>query len=219
MRYAILSDVHGKTAKLRAVLADAEAQRVDSIVNLGDVGSDECFDLLRAAGAVSVFGNYDVSTWPRLSEANRRYVLGLAPMLSGPTFLAVHAVPFWPDGLANVADFAAYMQRTGRKWRALFPYLRGEGDHLWRAVAKLEAAGRDVLFHGHTHRQAVWRVGADGRLARVRRPVFTLSDGARYVVGVGSAGQPEDGPPPRYVVYDEGARRIEMRRVENGVFA
>ena len=57
MRYAILSDVHGKTDELRAVLADAETQRVDSIVTLGDVGSAGCSALLRAARAGRVVGN------------------------------------------------------------------------------------------------------------------------------------------------------------------
>ena len=61
MRYAIVSDIHDRRRKLEAVLADAQARKADKVISLGDVGGDECLALLRRAGALSVFGNYEVS--------------------------------------------------------------------------------------------------------------------------------------------------------------
>ena len=51
MRYAILSDVHGRRHKLEAVLADARARNAEQILSLGDVGGEECLTLLREACA------------------------------------------------------------------------------------------------------------------------------------------------------------------------
>ena len=71
MRYALISDVHGRRQRLRAVLADAESRGADRIISLGDVGGDDCLADLRRAGALAVFGNYEVSGWPRLAAVNQ----------------------------------------------------------------------------------------------------------------------------------------------------
>ena len=39
MRFAAIADVHGNYLALEAVIADIRAQRIDKIVNLGDMAS------------------------------------------------------------------------------------------------------------------------------------------------------------------------------------
>lgn len=213
MRYAILSDVHGRHEKLKVVLSDARARGAEQIVSLGDVGSDDCLALLRQAGAMAVFGNYEVSGWRRPDPEHRAWVREWAPLLIQDDFLAVHAVPWWPEGLQTVEDFGTWLRLTGRSWRALFPYLTEEGETLWLALAELEMAGKAILFHGHTHQQAIWRWGPAGHLRQVRARIVHLEDGHRYVAGVGSVGLPEDGGWAAYAVYDADAGRIELIRL------
>jgi predicted phosphodiesterase len=75
MRYAIFSDIHNHTIALEAVLRHAGRQQIDRYFCLGDVGVDECVDLVRNVGALTVFGNWEVSGWRYLSPENRAYHL------------------------------------------------------------------------------------------------------------------------------------------------
>ena len=45
MRYAVLSDVHGRHEKLAGVLTDIRSRGVQWITSLGDVGGDHCLTL------------------------------------------------------------------------------------------------------------------------------------------------------------------------------
>lgn len=213
MRYAILSDVHSRIEKLEATLADAQARGAERIVSLGDVGDDDCVALLRQAGAQAVFGNYEVSGWRRLAPENRAWVESWPPMLAGPAFLAVHAVPWWPAGLTTIETFAAWRAQSGHAWQQLFPYLSDDEDYRWQAVAELEEAGKSLLFHGHTHRQVVWRCTPGGRLLRAHLPVVQVQPAHRYLVGVGSTGLPEDGAWSAYALYDEDGGRVDLIRL------
>jgi predicted phosphodiesterase len=211
MRYAILSDIHGNQLALERALADANLQRAEAILCLGDVGSDACLDRLRQAGAGLTFGNWEVSQWGYLRQDNQAWVRGLSPMLAGEGFLAVHAAPWWPEGLSTVEDFMNYILQQGVKWRVLFPYLDRDEDARWQAVAELEQADRSILFHGHTHVQMAHRAGPRGRMVRLRQREFTLDGRARYVVGVGSVGRPEDDLAPKYALYDDGTASVRLR--------
>jgi diadenosine tetraphosphatase ApaH/serine/threonine PP2A family protein phosphatase len=213
MRYAILSDVHGRRTELEAVLSDARERGAEQIISLGDVGGDDCLRLLRQSGAMAVFGNYEVSGWRRLQAEHRAWVQRWPPLLAEDGFLAVHAAPWWPEGLQSVADFGQWLRRTGRSWRALFPYLTEDKDHLWQALAELEETGKTILFHGHTHVQEIWRSGPRGHARQVRATAVRVEMGYRYVVGVGSVGLPEDGGPTAYVWYDAEAQLIELIRI------
>ena len=213
MRYAILSDVHSRREKLQAVLADAQSRGVDRIVSLGDVGGDECLGLLHRAGAVAVFGNYEVSGWQRLRPEYRDWVRTWTPLLVEEGFLAVHAVPWWPEGLATIDDFRGWIKSDGRSWRAIFPYLSEDEDLLWQVLAELETAGKPILFHGHTHRQGIWHWAPSGRLRRLRSASIATQAGHHYAVGVGSVGLPEDGCWAAYGLYDTDAGRIELLKL------
>ena len=224
MRYAILSDAHGRSEKLEAVLADARERGAQRVVSLGDMGGDECVALLRQAGALAVFGNYEVSGWRRLSPEFQAWVLGWPPILVRDDFMAVHAAPWWPRGVAkawpeaspSVRDFGAWLRRTGGPWRALFPYLSEDEDSLWQALAELETAGKRLLFYGHTHVQAIWHGEPSGRLQQVRNTQITTKAEQHYLVGVGSVGLPEDGGGAAYTLYDAGTGHVQHLRVGIG---
>lgn len=213
MRYAILSDVHGRHEKLASVLDDARSRGAAQIISLGDIGRDSCVDLLRQAGALAVFGNYEVSGWTRLQPENQAWVRSWTPLLAGDDFLAVHAAPWRPEGLHTVDDFAAWLDTTGRSWRDLFPYLTDDEDYLWQALAELEEMEKAILFHGHTHEQAAWQWGPTGRLRRLRASSVQVKADHRYVVSVGSVGLPEDGGHAAYTIYDSPTGRIDLVRL------
>lgn len=214
MRYAVLSDIHGRREKLAAVLDDARARGAEQIISLGDVGGDECLKLLREAGSRAVFGNYEVSSWRRLQPEHRAWVREWRPLLMEDNFVAVHAAPWWPQGLQTLEDFGTWLRRTGRPWRDLFPYLSGDDEILWKALAELATTGKAILFHGHTHAQTIWHWSPKGNLRAVQMAAVPVQADHHYLVGVGSVGLPEDGGWATYVLYDKAVEQIELVRLE-----
>ena len=198
-------------------LNDIRRRGAQRIISLGDVGSDDACAMLRIAGAIGVFGNWEVSGLNRLASENRAFVSQWPAVWDEPPFLAAHAVPYLPAGLAGPAEVARYMRKEGAGWRDLFPYVTEDADALWRSFAELAQRGRRILFHGHTHIQSGWRLDAEGRLRPLRgsRPLAGERDdeAALFVVGVGSVGLPDDGDGIAYTWYDSDNDALEWVRL------
>jgi predicted phosphodiesterase len=211
MRYAIFSDIHNHTAALVEVLHHAQQQHIDKYYCLGDVGIDDCVALVREISAATVFGNWEVSGWPRLSPDNQQWALSLPPVRKQAGFWLAHATPLWPDSLVTLADL--HRHRRDLLLSSLFPYLHFESPTLWQILASLVEAGVSLLFHGHTHRQITWRFTSDNYLQKLTHRTITLRPGDTLIVGVGSVGRPEDGPDAAYIIYDDEVKQVELHRV------
>lgn len=219
MRYAVLSDVHANLEALRAVLADAEG-RVDGVVCLGDVvgyGADPvaCVETIGARVEALVAGNHDHAvagrlefawfnpharaaldwTLARLSDDHRAWLAGRPLVTCIAEATLVHASPRNPD-----------------EW----DYLLSPDDG-WEAFAAFDTR---VCFVGHSHRPAVWSLGSSGPDFDASPSRVTFESGRRYIVNVGSVGQPRDGDPrAAYAVWDADARTVTLRRVAYDVEA
>ena len=215
-RYAFTADIHGRLHHLRTTLRDARRRGVTPFIDLGDVGTDPCYDSLREVGAQAAFGNYEVTRREGLRPENQLWVRRLKPMVIGQTFLAAHAAPYFPVELSTVDAVLDYILEHNVKWSILFPRLHRDENARWLTYAKLRRQEKQVFFHGHTHIQKVWRVGPSGAMSALGGPIISLDARSRYIVGVGSVGQPEDGPEPSYAVYDEDQRIVELCRVSPG---
>jgi hypothetical protein len=217
MRYALLSDVHGKTERLRLTLDDIRRRGAGRIISLGDVGGDAACAMLRDAGAVCVFGNWEVSGLGRLTLENQESVARWPAVWEEPAFLAAHAAPHSLAGLSGPADVARYMQTERLGWRDLFPYVTENEDALWGCFAELAGRGRRILFHGHTHVQSGWRLDGQGQLHALRGPHLLAGaccdEADLLVVGVGSVGLPDDGDGIAYTWYDSDSGALEWVRL------
>lgn len=80
MRLGLVTDIHSHAAPLARALELFRQHHVDQVVTLGDTCDAftsagqpaEVVDLLRAAGAVGVWGNHDVGLCRHVSEPTRR---------------------------------------------------------------------------------------------------------------------------------------------------
>lgn len=223
MRFAIFSDIHGNRTGWQRVLADAEAQNIDQLVCLGDVGREAgLFVDLQEMNTWCVCGNWEVSGLHRLPAALSSWVGEWPVTIEHNSALFCHATPDMPPAARSTAALADLM-RNGASWMSLFPRLHRNEDAVWRALATLEERDLRVAFHGHTHVQQVWAWRADGRGGRRlavlgEQEQIVLETGApatpaRYLIGVGSAGEPQDGPDLRYAIYDEDAQTVSLRRL------
>jgi diadenosine tetraphosphatase ApaH/serine/threonine PP2A family protein phosphatase len=213
MRYAILSDVHGNLEALRAVLADCRPD-VDGVLCLGDLvgygaDPDACVDILAGHAATLVAGNHEhvvagllsldwfspharaAAEWTRERlDADQRAYLGALPLVTRiEDATLVHASPSRPE----------------------------EWDYLVTREEGLEAfRGFDtrLCFVGHSHRPGYWSLGSSGGDHHPGGANIALEPGRRYLVNVGSVGQPRDRDPrAAYAVWDTEAGRVTIRRV------
>ena len=209
-RYVITADIHGQTSRLNAVIQDANRRRVDHFLDLGDVGGDSCYDLLHQLQATATFGNYEVSQWGTLSPENQVWVRSWSPIISGETFLAAHATPYFPEPLPDVEAVWDYMVEHGVTWRQLFPRLDSDKHARWLTYAEMAERQKRVYFHGHTHVQAIWRIGPSGAMTEIKAAKIPLDRRAVYIVGVGSVGRPQDGHHSRYAIYDQEEQTVQL---------
>jgi diadenosine tetraphosphatase ApaH/serine/threonine PP2A family protein phosphatase len=214
MKWAILSDIHGNLEAFRAVIQDLREQGAGKIAFLGDVvgyGADpnECLALLRELSETAVAGNHDhgsvgltnidgfnpaaraaiLWTRERLLRENVAYLRRLPLMQQKEGITLVHATPNEPA-----------------EWNYLFTFPEAQkGFH---------ALSGDLAFFGHSHRPLILAQEANGEVRVLNHEKASLKEGIRYMINVGSVGQPRDGNPrAAYGLYDAAAKKYVLRRV------
>jgi hypothetical protein len=215
MRYALFSDLHDAVDGLLAVEADAQRRHADKLVSLGDVGHDPAlYTLLQQRGYPCIYGNWEVSRLHRLPAALANWAATWPGALAVGDVVFCHATPDQPPAAATAAGTIAHMGR-GVRWHHLFPSLHTQEAARWQALAQLESKGQIAAFHGHTHIQHVWRYGARGWRGFDGPVEFSLASSLndpapRFLIGVGSAGAPQDGTRLRYAIYDDVQRMVRL---------
>lgn len=213
MRYAVVSDVHGNLEALGAVLEDV-ARHGATLVCLGDVvgyGADpaRCVDLVGGRALVTVAGNHEHAV---VGRVDRRWFNPVARAAAVWTEAALGA-----DRLAWLAALPLTAEIEDATLVHASPRSPEEWDYLVSAAdgfTALPAFATRLCFVGHSHVPAVWSVGSSGPQWRPGAVDVTLEPGRRYLVNVGSVGQPRDGDPrAAYATWDTEARRVRVVRV------
>jgi predicted phosphodiesterase len=215
MRTAIFSDLHDRTLGFHTILRHAQRHNADQLVYLGDVGDDSAlFDALRAREVLCTFGNWEVSGLRRFPARIREWVATWPAKVEMEDLCLTHATPDLPPTVTDTTSAAAYMTQ-GVGWSQLFPRLNHNEEARWAALAALETHNQRAVFHGHTHIQQVWVYAARRWRSFYGPAEFTLEEGTeeqptRYLIGVGSAGAPQDGRALRYALYDNSDRGVQL---------
>lgn len=186
MKLAIISDIHANLEALTAALRAIEQRGVDAVYCLGDIvgyGADPgpCVDLVRSACAGVVLGNHDaavaldteVDYLPRDGQKAARLHQKL---LTEDQLSYLATLPY--TLVAEGSTFVHASPQTPEHWQRL--------DTFMAATAQFDHFATDVCFIGHTH--------LPGVMAN-RLGVFQVRPGHRYLINVGSVGQPRDHNP------------------------
>ena len=184
MRIAIISDIHANLEALSAVLEDILRRQADRIVCLGDIvgyGADpaDCVTLVREHASFSVLGNHDAASF---SPQQRAY--------------------FNPLALEAVRWTAGQLDEKHTSWLRQLPYRVSfenllfvhsaprapeEWDYVFGGM-EARMQGRyffeRICFIGHSHIPGIHPLDSD---------VGEYSPAHRFIINVGSVGQPRDG--------------------------
>jgi len=219
LRYAIVSDIHSNIEALDAALALTRAD--DDLLCLGDIvgygpNPNECVERIRARAAATVLGNHDVAAidnfglqyfnpaareamkWTQrvLAAANVEWLNGLGYEFRLPELLLVHGAP--------VNYFEYILDKAGAA----------------RAFAATDAP---LVFVGHTHVAELYALAPDGTIEHRHLQhggEVTLESDTRYIVNVGSVGQPRDlNPRASLGFYDDVTRTVRIERFDYPIAA
>ncbi|MCA1808087.1 MAG: metallophosphoesterase [Kiritimatiellia bacterium] len=214
MKYAIVSDIHSNLHAWKAVLLDIRSSGVDRIICLGDMigygpHPREVLESLYANVDHFILGNHDAAlcgkintalfsepageiidwTNRQLGDSARRFMARLPLSIAGRGFRCAHA---------NFDQPAA------------FHYIFEPQD----ALPGWEAVPEPLLFIGHTHRPGIFVIGESQTPRLIPPEDFMLEDGKRFLLNVGSVGQPRDGDSrATYCIFDTATKSIFWRKI------
>jgi diadenosine tetraphosphatase ApaH/serine/threonine PP2A family protein phosphatase len=214
MSWAIFSDVHGNLEALEAVAEDFGRRGITRAFFIGDAvgygpSPNECLKMIAELTTVRLMGNHDHAVlqengpeefnkhaqaairWTRTAlNAEARQILHSFTMSQtvGQHHL-VHASPLRPQHWDYILD-----QLT--------------------ALAALKNFSEWVCFVGHTHQPRIFQEAKDSPCSELPAADLHIKDDARYIINVGSVGQPRDGDPRAcYAVYDPERQQLTYARV------
>lgn len=201
---AVLSDVHANYQALRAAVDLAESRGAERLVNLGDIvgyGPDPsaCLDLVRAEFEVSVLGNHDVAVATGeglgvLPQNGQEAARVHQRLLSDDQLEWLRSLPY--TATAHDATFAHAAPLDPERWPRLSSFSQ--------VRAQFDAFDTPICFVGHSHKPAV--VSSSIGVLRVR-------PGHRFLVDVGSVGQPRDRDARlSFALFDTEAFSVEIVR-------
>ncbi|MCG8417702.1 MAG: metallophosphatase family protein [Proteobacteria bacterium] len=215
MRIGIFSDTHANIEALTAVIDAYKTEQIDKYVCIGDTvgygaSPNECCDVIREVAAFTILGNHDAAVAGRMDysyyyDAARNALDMHARQLSDENMEWLRSLPyevrdgevsFCHGSPVNLEEFE-YIFSTEQAARCL---------EIWDELAT-------VTFIGHSHlcksfaltRTEVYEVVAEK---------FVIRPDHRYIVSVGSVGQPRDyDNRASYTIYDSDEKTFEFKRV------
>ncbi|MDL2272215.1 metallophosphatase family protein [Desulfovibrio sp. OttesenSCG-928-I05] len=216
MKLAIISDIHANLEALEAVWADALRLGAERFICLGDTvgyGPDpqEVVSRLALSHTLTVRGNHeqamsDPALLQRMSHEARVTLRHTSHIISPATRLWLSTLP------KSHAELGARFVHGAPPQSVLRYFTQCKGRELKR---RFSLYTESVCFTGHTHLQTITRE-RNGKIlsSLLFEGRHQLPPHFRYVIGVGSVGQPRgEGRDAEYVLWTPESNEIQARRV------
>lgn len=215
MRYGIFADVHSNLEALDAVIAAYKKESVDVYLCVGDVvgygaNPKECIAKVKSLGLVTIAGNHDWAAvslfspetfnpfakeailWTRkqLDDGEKDFLETLKLVHKNENLTLVHGT------LDSPRDFN-YMS---------------DGYIAEESFMRMET---NICFIGHSHIVGTFIKEDNDRISYRLDANFGIKPENKYIINVGSVGQPRDSnPKAAYCIYDSDKKEIQIKRVE-----
>ena len=217
MKVAILSDVHGNFEALKSVYADIQQNDVDHLVCLGDMVGygpepEAVVHFVVEKGIAGVVGNHELAILEDerledMSDDARASLLITRKLVSAATLAFIGQLPRYI--IVNDMRFVHGMPPDSA---STYLHWIGHGE----IAARMKAVPQRMIFVGHTHRPIGYSFDEiDLEEIFLQEGKTRLRSDSRYIVNVGSVGQPRDGDAhAKYVIYDTDADEVDLRFVD-----
>jgi len=218
MRIAVLSDIHANYEALSAVLHALEGEAIENYYCLGDTvgygGSpNECCDLIRKLCKHTILGNHDAAVAGRMDysyyyEAARQALDSHARMITDENMKWLKDLPY----KVTMDPLGVHLCHGSPVRLEEFEYIFAP-EQARECLPLFDELGHITLI-GHSHLCKVFAL-TDSTVEELPPVDFTLSPDKKYIVSIGSVGQPRDyDNRASFVVYDTDSKHFEFRRVE-----
>jgi predicted phosphodiesterase len=218
MRLGIFSDVHANIEALSAVMEALKGEKPDVLYCLGDVvgygaSPNECADIVRTSAKITILGNHDAAVAGRMDysyyyEAARHALDTHASQLTAENMAWLKALPYKHE----LNDIGVHLCHGSPVRLEEFEYIFAP-EQARECLPMWDELG-DLTLIGHSHLCKVFAL-RPGEVEEIPPKRITLRKGTKYIVSVGSVGQPRDyDNRASYVVYDSETRDLEFKRVE-----
>ncbi len=214
MKLAIISDIHGNFDAFQKVLEDIKTARINQVVCLGDcIGygaePEAVVSEVRRRQIPTILGNHE------LAACNSRQLDWFNPMARSSIIKTLTMLS--PDSMNFIRKLPNSSVTNECRCVHGYPpdsvrtYLFQKKPY--QLLKTFKSMKERICFVGHTHNLEI--IQFDGRQVE-RRHVgegpIPLNPDRKYIVNVGSVGQPRDGNNnAKYVIYDPQNNQIEVR--------
>ena len=225
MKCAVMSDVHANPAALARAVDDARSCGVEAYVCLGDIvgygpSPDEAITLSREVfGNRVVVGNHDSALLYEMSMGSfsrraQKSISAQRCMVGAKNLAWLEACP---DMIREGSALFVHgdVHRDGDSLKAGFGYVFRPED-VKRVISAVDGTGVNIVFVGHTHEPAMWRLGDAGGIEMVAEDRMSVEAPDRCVVNVGTVGCPRSVPfasSARVDATGDGAVCVELRKL------
>jgi predicted phosphodiesterase len=218
MRIGIFSDVHANYEALSAVLESFKNEAIDEYHCLGDVvgygGSpNECADIVRDIARTTILGNHDAAVAGRMDysyyyEAARHALDVHSEMLSTANAEWLRTLPYSHRLQGIDVDLCHGSPVRLEEFDYIFaPEQARECLPMYERMAQL-------TLIGHSHLCKVFAL-TPNTVEEMPAVDFNLEPGKKYIVSVGSVGQPRDyDNRASFVIFDSDKKRFHFKRIE-----
>lgn len=213
MRYAILSDVHSNIEALEAVLRNVDKRKVKEVLFLGDAvgygpNPNECIELLMARCKILLAGNHDwgvlgLTDINYFNEYARAAIEWTKQVITEGNRKTLRSLPVKNESNKEDMTLVHSTPKEPEEWHYLLT--------LWDAEINFHYFDNKFCFLGHSHYPFVIEKLPSGELVAYKEAAV-MGKTERYIMSVGSVGQPRDGDPRACyaIVNDE---KMEIIRV------
>lgn len=210
MRYAIISDIHGNLEALKRVAKAIKHEKIDEVWCLGDIvgygpNPNECVERVKKMCSTVVVGNHDyvmvndsllqdfnplakkAARWTKdnLKKENLQYLACLSFTAKMPDILLVHGSPISPRSFTYIFD-------------------------VFSALSQFQGFQEWLCFVGHSHVPGIFCSNGE-----VMKDSAVLKKDQKYIINVGSVGQPRDeNPQACYGILDTDSLTFSFKRID-----
>lgn len=221
MRYGIFSDVHSNLEALEVVLAYYKKEAIDQFIFLGDLigyasRPNQCIAKLKEINPICILGNHECGVLDKLDLEYFNPIAKASLLWTKENILSesLAYIRTW-QLIHEDLDFICVHGHLFEPER--FNYILDKED----AKSNFILQNKLLCFVGHTHKMAAYWIDQDNQVGYIgidEDKQITLEGNNKYIINVGSVGQPRDyNPKAGLCIYDTKQNIVIFKRLEYNI--